>query len=138
MTVLPLTVFNCCLAEPQWATRFPSCFLRPKPRAHHWGVALGDRVLNLDIYLTRTPEFRVPICFSCNRFVQCFRGNISAIRPSDGRAFDKEFLEVIFALQRSENRTREPGFKIDNFFRAVVELYLDKIASDVFCFGNRR
>jgi len=93
MTVLPLTVFNCCLAEPQWATRFPSCFLRPKPRAHHWGVALRDRVLNLDIYLIRTPEFRVRICFSCHRFVQCFRG----ISAPLGHAMDgpsiKNFLK---------------------------------------------
>ena len=92
------------------------------------------RVLNLDNYLTCTPEFRVRIYFNGHHFVQCFRGNISSIRPRDCRTVDKKFLEVIFAFQRSENRSCEPRFKIYNFFVAVVKLNIDQIVLDVFCF----
>jgi hypothetical protein len=70
------------------------------------------RVLNLDNYLTCTPEFRVRIYFNGHRFVQCFRRNIGTVWPCDGRAIDEEFLEVIFALRRSKNRSCEPRFKI--------------------------
>jgi len=40
----------------------------------------------------------------------------------------------MFTLQRSENWAGEPRFKVDNLFRAVVKLNLDKIAADYFVF----
>ena len=67
-------------------------------------------------------------------FVECFWSNISTVGPRDGWTIDKKCLEVTFVLQRSENRSCEPRFKVDNFFRPVVELYLDKIAADYFAF----
>jgi len=54
--------------------------------------------------------------------------------PSEGWTINKEFFEISFTLERAENRSGQPRFKIDDFFLAVVEFNFDQIVFNVSCF----
>ena len=94
------------------------------------------RVLNLEIYLTRTPQFRIRIRFNLYRGVKRFRRDVGAVWPANRRAVDEECFKVNFALQRSEYWASEPRFKVDHFLRAITKLNFDYVPSHIFCFCN--